>query len=153
LREVAQVTKINIRYLEAIERNDFAYLPGGLFNRGFVRAYCKHIGVDPEVMVNAYLLEERTQTGSGSAAAADRGLLRGGTVRPGAHLRAAEQTRPTRGSRRRGWLLALMLAAAIIAAGAMVILWVFDDASDPASSRAEPAHEVGQGRGSEGDRA
>ena len=45
--------------LEALERNDFASLPGGLFNRGFVRAYCKHIGVDPEVMVNAYLLEER----------------------------------------------------------------------------------------------
>ena len=58
LREVAQATKINLRYLEAMERNDFAYLPGGLFNRAFVRAYCEHIGVDSESMVNAYLLEE-----------------------------------------------------------------------------------------------
>jgi cytoskeletal protein RodZ len=153
LREVAQVTKINIRYLEAIERNDFAYLPGGLFNRGFVRAYCRHIGVDPEVMVNAYLLEERTQTGSGSAAAADRGLLRGGAVRPGARLRAAEPMRRPRSSRRRRWLLALMLVAAVIAAGAIVILWVSDDASGPTSSRAQPAHDVGPGCALEGGRA
>ena len=62
LREVAEATKVNIRYLEAMERNDFAHLPGGVFNRGFVRAYAQFIGVDPEAMVNAYILEERAQT-------------------------------------------------------------------------------------------
>lgn len=61
LREVAEATKVNVRYLEALERNDFQHLPGGVFNRGFVRAYSQFIGVDPETMVNAYLLEERTQ--------------------------------------------------------------------------------------------
>ena len=62
LREVAEATKVNIRYLEALERNDFAHLPGGVFNRGFVRAYAQFIGVDPEAMVNAYILEERAQS-------------------------------------------------------------------------------------------
>lgn len=78
LREVAQATKINLRYLEAMERNDFAYLPGGLFNRGFVRAYCQHIGVDSESMVNAYLLEEQSQ--AGTAKDPEAGLLRGSAV-------------------------------------------------------------------------
>jgi len=63
LREVSEATKINLRYLDALEQNDFRHLPGGVFNKGFVRAYSEYIGVDPEAMVNAYLLEEREQEG------------------------------------------------------------------------------------------
>ena len=63
LREVSESTKISLRYLEALERNEFEGLPGGVFNRGFVRAYAEFIGVDPEGMVNAYLLEEQSQSG------------------------------------------------------------------------------------------
>ena len=61
LREVSEATKINLRYLDALEQNDFRHLPGGVFNKGFVRAYSEYIGVDPEAMVNAYLLEGRAQ--------------------------------------------------------------------------------------------
>ncbi|MBD3868760.1 MAG: helix-turn-helix domain-containing protein [Acidobacteria bacterium] len=61
LREIAESTKINVRYLDALENNDFKRLPGGVFNKGFVRAYAEHIGVDEEAMVNAYLLEEQAQ--------------------------------------------------------------------------------------------
>ncbi len=79
LREVAEATKVNIRYLEAMERNDFAHLPGGVFNRGFVRAYAQFIGVDPEAMVNAYILEERAQTEppTEAAPAAPSPMMRG----------------------------------------------------------------------------
>lgn len=55
LREVSESTKISLRYLEALERNDFKSLPGGVFNRGFVRAYSQFIGVDPDTMVDAYI--------------------------------------------------------------------------------------------------
>jgi hypothetical protein len=61
LREVAEATKVNLRYLEALERNDFDHLPGGVFNKGFVRAYCEFIGLDAVAMVDAYLLEEQAQ--------------------------------------------------------------------------------------------
>ena len=61
LREIAESTKINVRYLDALENNDFKRLPGGVFNKGFVRAFAQHIGVDEEAMVNAYLLEEQAQ--------------------------------------------------------------------------------------------
>jgi cytoskeletal protein RodZ len=61
LREISEATKISMRYLDALERNDFRHLPGGVFNKGFVRAYAQFIGADAEAMVNAYLLEEQTQ--------------------------------------------------------------------------------------------
>lgn len=64
LREISESTKISRRYLEALERDDFVNLPGGVFNRGFVRAYSQFIGVDPESMVDAYTLQENTQRGA-----------------------------------------------------------------------------------------
>ncbi len=57
LREISDATKINMRFLEALENNDFEHLPGGQFNKGFIRAYASYIGIDPEKMVNSYLLE------------------------------------------------------------------------------------------------
>ena len=61
LREISEATKINLRYLDALERNDFRHLPGGVFNKGFVRAYAQFIGIDPEAMATAYLDEEQRQ--------------------------------------------------------------------------------------------
>ncbi len=57
LKEIAEATKISIRFLEALEENNFEILPGGVFNRGFIRAYSRFIGVDGDEMVNAYLQE------------------------------------------------------------------------------------------------
>lgn len=57
LKEIAEATKISIKFLEALEQNHFDLLPGGIFNRGFIRAYARFIGVDGEEMVNAYLHE------------------------------------------------------------------------------------------------
>jgi cytoskeletal protein RodZ len=57
LEEIAESTKVNLRFLEALERNEFDLLPGGLFNRGFIRAYATYVGLDPEATVNAYLYQ------------------------------------------------------------------------------------------------
>ena len=57
LRQIAEATKIAVRYLEALEANQFDVLPGGLFNKGFIRAYSRFIGIDGEAMVNSYLQE------------------------------------------------------------------------------------------------
>lgn len=69
LKEISEATKISIRFLEGLEQNNFDVLPGGVFNRGFIRAYARFIGVDGEEMVNAYLhevaLREARQTQSG----------------------------------------------------------------------------------------
>jgi cytoskeleton protein RodZ len=55
LQEIAEATKISIKFLHAIEENQFDVLPGGVFNVGFIRAYAKYIGVDDDEMVNNYL--------------------------------------------------------------------------------------------------
>ncbi len=55
LREVAAATKISVPALEALERNDIGRLPGGIFVRAFVRAYAKHVGLDPEDAVRRFV--------------------------------------------------------------------------------------------------
>lgn len=55
LRQIADATKISVRALEALERNDISILPGGIFSRAFVRSYAIEIGVDPEQTVREFL--------------------------------------------------------------------------------------------------
>jgi len=57
LEEIAEATKISVRFLRALEINDFSQLPGGVFDRGFVRAYAQFVGLDEEATVEAYLAE------------------------------------------------------------------------------------------------
>ena len=55
LDDVSNVTKIGSRMLQAIEEEHFEQLPGGVFNKGFIRAYAKHLGLNDEEAVNDYL--------------------------------------------------------------------------------------------------
>jgi cytoskeletal protein RodZ len=57
LREISEATKISIRHLEALEDSRITSLPGGLFNKGFIRAYALHVGIDPDEMINNYLYD------------------------------------------------------------------------------------------------
>ena len=57
LAQIATVTKISARSLEAVERNDFSRLPGGIFTRSFVRAYACEVGLDPEVTLKQFLAQ------------------------------------------------------------------------------------------------
>jgi cytoskeletal protein RodZ len=54
LEKIAAETRISTRFLLAIESEDFHLLPGGVFNRGFVRAYAAHLGMDPDQAVSEY---------------------------------------------------------------------------------------------------
>lgn len=57
LRRIADVTKISVRALEAVERNDFSRLPGGIFTRSFVRSYAAEAGLDPDETVRQFLAQ------------------------------------------------------------------------------------------------
>ena len=54
LREICEQTRISVHYLEAIEANDYKRLPGGVFNRSFIKAYAKCVGYDESEAVEGY---------------------------------------------------------------------------------------------------
>ena len=55
LDDVSIATKISLRMLRALEEENFSQLPGGIFNKGFVRAYARHLGIDEERTIADYL--------------------------------------------------------------------------------------------------
>ncbi len=55
LEEIVASTKIGKRLLLALEEEQFDLLPGGIFNKAYVRAYAKCVGIDEDEAVAAYL--------------------------------------------------------------------------------------------------
>ena len=60
LRDISDQTRISMRYLEAIETDDYRRLPGGIFNRSFIRAYAKFIGYDEKEAIEEYAREQES---------------------------------------------------------------------------------------------
>jgi cytoskeletal protein RodZ len=54
LREISDQTRISRRYLEAIEAEEFKHLPGGIFNRSFVKSFARAVGVPEERALELY---------------------------------------------------------------------------------------------------
>ncbi|OGD17150.1 MAG: hypothetical protein A2Y69_10240 [Candidatus Aminicenantes bacterium RBG_13_59_9] len=108
LREIADSTRINLRFLQAIEEDRLDALPGAFFIRAILRSYAKNIGIDENQVLNKYqeiyTFEEQLQYGESAK-------------------RPAPQPRPPfRLSLRRGWRIAA-LAATIL--GLVLILFYF----------------------------
>jgi cytoskeletal protein RodZ len=55
LEQISSSTKIGTRMLQALEEDKFNQLPGGIFNKGFVRAYSRCVGLDEDQTVADYL--------------------------------------------------------------------------------------------------
>ena len=60
--EVVVATRISLRFLEALENEDWEKLPGGVFNRGFVRAIARYLGLDEEHLLAEYDLARGDQS-------------------------------------------------------------------------------------------
>lgn len=56
LDEIASATRIQIKFLEAMEAEQWGKLPGGVFNRGFVRSVAHYLGLDEEAALGEYTL-------------------------------------------------------------------------------------------------
>jgi cytoskeleton protein RodZ len=57
LDALAHTTRVQSRILAAIERNDVSAVPPRPFGRGFVRAYAREIGLDPEQTARDYFAQ------------------------------------------------------------------------------------------------
>jgi cytoskeleton protein RodZ len=60
--EVVVATRISLRFLEALENEDWDKLPGGIFNRGFVRAIARYLGLNEEDLLAEYDLAHGEQS-------------------------------------------------------------------------------------------
>jgi cytoskeleton protein RodZ len=106
LRDIADTTKISVAALEALERNDMSRLPGGIFSRGFIRAYAEEIGADPEVTVREFIARfPNDSVGDGSSHAPPPEML---------------GENPSRGFG--GLLVAVVVVLAVAAVGAVIFL-------------------------------
>ena len=54
LESVAGITRISLSHLQALERDEFHFLPAEAFTRGFIRSYAKFIHLDPDKVIAAY---------------------------------------------------------------------------------------------------
>ena len=54
LSDISEATRIGIRFLKAIDTDNYSVLPGGLFTRSFIRAYAKEIGMSEEEAISLY---------------------------------------------------------------------------------------------------
>jgi len=108
LKDLAAQTKLSISALDALERCEYARLPGGIFGRSFVRAYALEVGIDPDPAVAEFIeVLEKIE--------AERAARR--AVRP-------EVTADDRAflERQRRALLALQIALAVLALVAIVLI-------------------------------
>ena len=104
LDEIAMATRIGTRFLEAMERDRWEQLPGGVFNRGFVRAVARFLGLDEENLVAEYALAV------GDRAAAP-------VTNPATPIRTAQPFPVQKDTRRLSWVLAVIALAALVAGG------------------------------------
>jgi len=76
-KDVQQEIRINVAYIEALEQGEYDTLPSPVHARGFLRNYARHLGLDPQPLLEQY----------------ERQL--GGNAPPTAVLDSSEKTRPT----------------------------------------------------------
>ena len=61
ISEVAEQTRISPMYLECIESDNYKPLPGGIFNKGFLKSYAKYVGLDEQEVLQEYARLVRCQ--------------------------------------------------------------------------------------------
>jgi cytoskeleton protein RodZ len=54
LQQVEEDTKIRVKYVLAMENEDFDVMPGATYVKGFLRTYSEYLALDPEVMLDEY---------------------------------------------------------------------------------------------------
>jgi len=121
LRDIAERTKISLRYLEAMEEDRFDVLPAPIFAKGFLREYARYVGLSPDEVVNHYLSVQGPQEGLEEGKEDTRA--------------GRERARKTRGWT---WGLFLLLAGALLLALVAAFAWWAQKRRDDSSLQQPP---------------
>lgn len=113
IKDVENVTKIRGRYLEALENDDYAMMPGPTFVAAFLRTYARYLKLDPESLVEEYRrgLEPRREEPS---------VLRVGPAQPSRSRTVAEKQKRRHHRNQRGYAFVGVLAIAVV----VVLAWL-----------------------------
>jgi cytoskeleton protein RodZ len=137
LSEVEAAIKIRVRYLRAMENEEWDALPGGAYTRGFIRTYAAYLGLDGDRLADEY---RRNSAPAGGERAPKR-------IEPVASTSPAR-----RGSRRGGPILAVLVSLALV--GVLVAIGLAggdgDDSSMPGPSAG--SKRLAEGRKADGGR-
>lgn len=140
LDELSRRTKISLKILESLEANQLDKLPEPIFVRGFLRAYAREVGLNPEETVQRYLTQFPPRGEAAERATATPSPFEpGGAVERETDVLAAG----TRDWRARG----VLIAALVVIAGYAMIHWRASGPSQPVPAAAPatvaPHPEVG----------
>lgn len=113
LDDVARETRLSKRYLIALEEEAIAKLPGGTYNRAYLKSYGTFLALDPEALLRDYAAEADRQT-----AASQQDLLES--------MNRTIDKRQAEGGGRTGrqpavWMVAL--AGVVVLAGGIGAAW------------------------------
>jgi cytoskeleton protein RodZ len=133
LDEIAEHTKISKRNLTALEEENFSQLPGGIFNKGFVRAYAKYLGVDEEQAVADYLAAESEKLRKRSGIVIDQATGEDRSLRP--QLVASESLRimesEPQPAQAAGFMRAAILLVVLLGIGGLAYKWLQSRNANP----------------------
>lgn len=117
LREIAESSKVSLRYLEAFEQDRFEILPASVFAKGFLRQYAEYVGLDSDEVINHYLWARQESAAEPSEEEAWESPSGGGESSP--------------------WLLVLVAVVVLAAIVAGVFFYVERDRATPVEAPRE----------------
>ena len=127
LEEVESATKIRLRYLRAMENEEWDVLPGGAYSRAFLRTYASYLGLDGERIAEDY---------------------RHAAEHDGERPVGVDVTAMGRPGRREwkvsGWVLGVLVSAALVAA--IVVVGRIGDGGSNKPTRGHGAGKTAAGR-------
>ncbi len=72
MEELTKATRISVRFIEALENENWERLPGGVFGHGFVRTIARYLGLDEEALLGEYDLARSEKSPAGVAKPEER---------------------------------------------------------------------------------
>lgn len=58
LNDISRLTKIQVKYLESLEKGDYDSLPADVYTRGFLKSYADFFGLDERIFLKLYEKEK-----------------------------------------------------------------------------------------------
>jgi len=103
LQQAEDDTKIRVKYIQAMENEDFDILPGGTYVKGFLRTYAEYLDLDAQLLIDEY----NERFGSGEH--------REHIIQTVRSIKAEPSTKRARGKHQTNYILVAILAVVIVA--------------------------------------